>query len=305
MSDRVGHDHSRTQAEASGRRLAWALAITGTVLIAEVAGGLLSGSLALLADAGHMATDSIGLVIALLATTLMARPRDTSHTWGWARVEVLAAVTQALLLLIVCAAILWEAIHRLSRPVEVQPEAMLLVGILGLIANVASMLILYSGRRASLNMRAAFLEVLTDALGSVAVVAAALVLLTTGWPYADSVASLLIAIMIIPRAVSLLRESLAILLEKAPRDLDMGEVERHLLDNPAIASVHDLHASTIGTGVVSVTAHVVLEPKPGGIDSSAVLEQIQACIHDHFPGRINHLTVQIDSADGRCEILAH
>lgn len=313
MSDRdghaaghaAGHDHSRLQAEASRTRLAWALGITGTILVVEVIGGFLSGSLALLADAGHMATDSIGLVIALIAASLMTRPRSTNRTWGWARMEVLAATGQALLLFVVCASILWESLHRLAQPAPVQSGPMLIVGVIGLTANVASMAILYGGRGNSLNMRAAFLEVLTDALGSIAVIVASIVLITTGWPYADSVASLLIAAMIVPRVFSLLRGSLSILMESSPRDLDVDELERHLLTQAQVASVHDLHASTIGTGVVSVTAHVVLVPGADA-ESAAVLADIQTCIRKHFPGKINHLTVQIDSSDGQCaQVLTH
>lgn len=304
MSDHAGHDHSRLQAEASRTRLVWALAITGTILVVEVVGGVLSGSLALLADAGHMATDSIGLVIALFAANLMTKPRSASRTWGWARIEVLAAVGQSILLLLVCITIFWEALERLIQPAPVQSGPMLAVGIIGLAANVASMAILYGGRDNSLNMRAAFLEVLTDALGSIAVVVAALVLLTTGWPYADSVASLLIAVMIVPRVITLLRDSLSILMESSPRNLDVDELERHLLNQPEVSSVHDLHASTIGTGVVTVTAHVVLTP--GDHNSAAVLQAIQTCVQEHFPGKINHLTVQIDSSDGQCaEVLTH
>lgn len=298
--------HSHSHASASRRRLAWALAITGTVLVAEVVGAYISGSLALLADAGHMAADSLGLVIALIAATLMTRPRSSRRTWGWARSEVIAAAVQATLLLIICLSILWEAIQRLQSPVAVETGPMFWIGLLGLAANIASLLILSGGRGDSLNMKAAFLEVMTDALGSVAVIVAAIVAMTTGWIYADSVASLIIAVMILPRAFLLLRQSVRILLEAAPTNLDVDEVRTHLQNHPAVAEVHDLHVTTIGTGLVTLTAHVVLKPATPVAESAAVVQDIQKCLTEHFPGMINHATVQVDAAESDChQILTH
>lgn len=301
----AGHSH----ASASRGRLTGALIVTALVLLAEVVGAIISGSLALLADAGHMLVDSTGLVIALIAAHLMARPRSRQRTWGFVRAEVVAAALQSLLLLVICVTILWEAIGRLTEPVEVQAGPMLTIGLVGLVANLISLWILAGGRDSSLNMKAAFLEVLTDALGSVAVIVAAIVLMTTGWPYADSVASLLIAAMIIPRSWHLLRQSVSILMENAPAGLDLSEVEQHLLRQDAVESVHDLHATTVGTGLVTLTAHVVLRPEMAnlpGAEQARILRGIQTCIKDHFAGKINHLTVQIDTPGLNCsEVLAH
>lgn len=305
----AGEPHSHSYADSSKQRLAWALGVTALIMLVEVAGAIISGSLALLADAGHMLVDSAGLVIALIAAHLMSKPRSQSRTWGFVRAEVVAAALQSLLLLIICMTILWEALRRLTDPVNVEPLPMLTIGIVGLVANLISLAILSGGRNASLNMKAAFLEVLTDALGSVAVIIAALVLLTTGWPYADSAASLLIAAMIIPRSVKLLRASVSILMENAPKNLDLQEVEEHLLKYPEVAAVHDLHATTVGTGLVTLTAHVVLAEEMAELSAaeySRLLNSIQACMRQHFPGDVNHLTVQIDLPGTNCEaVLAH
>ncbi len=307
QSRESGHSHSH--GSTSTRRLAWTLGVTVVILVVEVVGVFISGSLALLADAGHMLVDSSGLVIALIASHLVLRPRSTSRTWGYVRAEVVAAALQALFLLVICITILWEAIGRLSDPVEVASTPMLIIGVVGLLGNLVSLFILAGGRDSSLNMRAAFLEVATDALGSVAVIVAAIVLITTGWPYADSVASVLIAAMIVPRSYKLLRDSVHILMENAPEGLDMEEVEAHLLKHPQVAEVHDLHANTVGTGLVTVTAHVVLKPEMAnlsGAEQAELLQEIQSCIKDHFPGQINHLTVQIDPPGNDCdEVLAH
>lgn len=300
----TGHGHGLT----STVRLAWALGITGTVLAVEVVGAYITGSLALLADAGHMLVDSAGLVIALIAAHLMRLPRSAKRTWGYARAEVVAAALQALLLLLICIMILREGISRLSEPVTVQPGPMLVIGGVGLVANLLSLWILAGGREHSLNTRAAFLEVLTDALGSVAVIVAAAVLWTTGWPYADSVASVLIALMILPRSWKLLRESVAILMETTPPGLDLAEVERCLGEHPDVESVHDLHARTVGTGLIDVTAHVVLTERfiDSGGDQSAVLADLQSRIKETCGDQISHLTVQLDSAETACEdLLAH
>ena len=305
MTDHHSHDHAGT----STKRLAWALGVTATILVVELVGAWISGSLALLADAGHMLVDSSGLVIALIAAHLIGRPRSSKRTWGFVRAEVLAAALQALLLLAICITILWEAFHRLSDPVLVESTPMLIIGIVGLVANLISLVILSGGRNESLNMKAAFLEVSTDALGSVAVIVAAVILMTTGWPYADSAASLLIAALIIPRSVRLLSESASILMGNTPSDLDLDQVQEHLLQQPEIAEVHDLHASTIGTGLVALTTHVVLRDDMAnmpGAEQAALLQHIQKCVKEHFPDQIHHLTVQIDPPATECEeVLAH
>ena len=273
-------------------RLAVAFAITTAVLLAEVAGALITGSLALLVDAAHMLTDAGGLLMALLASTLMAR-----RTWGFLRAEVLAALAQAAILLAVGLYAFIEGLQRLFAPPEVASGPLLLFGILGLAGNLASLAVLGSGRGANLNMRAAFLEVLNDALGSVAVIASALVIATTGWAQADAVAGMLIAVLIVPRTLKILAEAAHILLESTPRDLDLAEVRDHLEAVPHVVSVHDLHASQIATGVPVLSAHVVVEDHCFH-DGHApqILDQLQHCVAEHFDVAIDHSTFQLEPA---------
>lgn len=208
------HSHHHSHSSASTARLGWALAVTGLVVVAELVGAFLSGSLSLAADAGHMVVDASGLVIAVAAVVLTRRPRDDKRTWGWARSEVLAAALQAGMLLTISVMVAWEGAWRLLAPPEVEAGPMLLIGIVGLVANVASLAILAGGRDANLNMKAAFLEVANDALGSLAVIIAAVTEWAFGWTRADALASLLIAALMAPRALALLRRSLAILMEQ-------------------------------------------------------------------------------------------
>jgi len=296
------HAHVTT----SRTRLGAALAVTATVLVAELVGAVATGSLALAADAGHMAVDSTGLVIALLAAHLVARPRDDRHTWGWARSEIVAAALQAGMLAVICVIVAWEAVSRLAHPEPLEPVPMLVIGVIGLVANAVSLGILSGGRQDSLNMRAAFLEVANDALGSIAVIVAAVIALTTGWHGGDAVASLFIAVLMAPRAVALLRRSLRILMEETPEGLDLAQVRAHALSVPGVADVHDLHATTIATGMVSLTAHVTVDP---GLDQEAhegILHALQTCVATHFPIPVEHATFQIDLPAHRDhELLEH
>ncbi len=287
--------HSHSHASASKQRLVWALVVTALVMLAEIVGAWLSGSLALLADAAHMLVDSMGLVVALSATILMTRPRSEKRTWGFARAEVLAAGLQAGILIGLAAFIGVEAVKRLEEPTVVIVGPMLWVGAFGLLGGLISMRILAGGRNDSLNMKAAFLEVMSDALGSVAVLVAAAVLATTGWPYADSVASLAIAVLIGFRAFFVLRQSVRILMETAPSGLGVGEVRQRLLANPSVLSVHDLHASVIGTGINVLTAHVVVDDQCIEQGRTVdVLHQLQESLED-LPVDLNHVTLQIES----------
>lgn len=288
-----GHTHSH--AHASRGRLAAALAVTATILTVELVAAFLSGSLSLAADAGHMAVDSSGLVVALCAAHLMARPRDDRHTWGWARSEVLAASLQAGMLIVICAVVIWEGIERLLHPHEVEALPMLLVGVVGLVANGISLLILMGGRDESLNMKAAFLEVANDALGSCAVIAAALIAWLTGWVGADAVASLVIAAFMAPRALSLLRTSIGVLMEKVPEELDLSEVRMHVLEVPGVEGIHDLHVSTVSTGLVSLTAHIMVVPTLTAAERDSLVHALGECVHSHFPITIDHATFQLES----------
>lgn len=295
-----GHDHGAVvagSAPGQRRRLAVALGITSAVLVAEVVGAAVTGSLALLVDAGHMLTDAGGLALALVAASLVARPATSRRTWGWRRAEVVAAGVQAAILLAVGVYALVEGVRRLTAPPEVNPAGMLVVGVVGLVANVVCLAVLAGGRSANLNLRAAFLEVAADALGSVAVIAGAVVVATTGWARADAVAGMLVAAWILPRAVVILRESGDVLLEATPTGLDLDAVREHLLALPHVREVHDLHAGRISTTLPVLSAHVVVDDSCFH-DGHApqVLDQLQDCVARHFPVSVEHSTFQLEPA---------
>ena len=294
----MGHGHGHTPATAGGAhhgRLVIVLGLTLTVLAAEVVGAVLSGSLALLADAGHMATDAAGLALALAAVSLAQRPARGRRTFGWQRVEILAAVANGLLLLAVAVYVLVEAIRRIGRPPEIGFGLMLVVASVGLVVNLGSMAVLHRGRDDSLNVRGAYLEVLADALGSVAVIIAAVVIATTGWTPADIVASVVIGCLVVPRAWHLLREAFDVLLEAAPRGVDLGEVRSHILGVDGVLDVHDLHAWTITSGLPVLSAHVVVtdEALAAG-HGGRVLDAICSCLGEHFD--LEHCTFQLEAA---------
>jgi cobalt-zinc-cadmium efflux system protein len=292
------HDNGAGPAAvADRRRLAVVLLITGAVLVAEVGGAVLTGSLALLADAGHMLTDAAGLAVALVAAHLMTRPATTRRTWGFQRAETLAAAGQAMLLLGVGVYVFVEAVRRLVEPPEIASLGMLVFGVIGLVGNLVSIAVLTRIRSANLNLRAAFLEVLNDALGSVAVIVAAIVIVTTGWTRADAVVSLFIAALILPRTVALLRDTTRVLLESTPVGLDLDDVRRHILEVPHVQAVHDLHASQIATGLPVLSAHIVVDDEcfhDGHIPR--LLDQLQACVAEHFPVSVEHSTFQFEQA---------
>lgn len=289
----MSHDHAAQT--HNRRRLAIAFGVTALILVTQVVGAVVTGSLALLVDAGHMLTDAGGLFMALVAATLMMRPTTATHTWGYLRTEVLAAAAQAAVLLAVGIYALIEGVRRLSDPPEVPSDGLLIFGIIGLAGNIVALLVLAGGRDANLNLRAAFLEVVNDALGSVAVIVSAIVIATTGWTRADALAGMLIAVLIIPRTLMLLRQTTRILLESTPKELDLEEVRQHLLEVPHVLDVHDLHASLIATGVPVLTAHVVLDEqcfRDG--HAPQVLDALQACAAQHFPVTIDHSTFQLE-----------
>lgn len=288
------HDHNHARG-ASHTRLAAALALTSTILIAELIGAILSGSLSLAADAGHMLVDSSGLAIALLAAHLMRRPRTPRYTWGLARAEILAAAFQAGILLVVSLLVAYEAIRRILTPEPLHPTPMLIVGIIGLAANAGSLLILAGGRDHNLNLKAAFLEVANDALGSLAVILAAILALTLGWTGVDTAASLLIVALMIPRAWRLLRTAILILLEATPDGINTEDIRNHMLALPHVTNVHDLHVTTVATGVIALTAHIGTEPGLTDTDRLHLLHDLEDCAASHFGTPILHTTFQLDT----------
>ncbi|MEU3604618.1 cation diffusion facilitator family transporter [Streptomyces sp. NPDC035033] len=300
----AGHDHGHshggtppagTAGAAYRARLRIALGITLSVMVIEIVGGLVADSLALIADAAHMATDAIGLAMALLAIHFANRPPSGNRTFGFARAEILAALANCLLLLGVGGYVLYEAVQRFMEPAETKGGLAIAFAVVGLVANVVSLSLLMRGQKESLNVRGAYLEVMADALGSVTVIVAAGIILLTGWQYADPIASLVIGLMIVPRTVKLLRETLDVLLEAAPKGVDMGEVRAHLLALPGVEDVHDLHAWTITSGMPVLSAHVVVDA--GALDSvghEKMLHDLQGCLGDHFD--VEHCTFQLEPA---------
>ncbi|MEK6720093.1 MAG: cation diffusion facilitator family transporter [Chloroflexota bacterium] len=281
-------------AAASRGRLVTVFVVTLGVFVVELVGGIASNSLALIADAGHMLTDVAGIGLALLAIWFGSRPANDGRTFGFLRLEILAAVVNAVLLFGVAAFVLIEAWRRLSAPPEIASGLMLAVALLGLAANGVSLYLLRDAQRHSLNMRGAYLEVLGDFAGSVAVIVAAIVIGATGWTAADAIASALIGLLIIPRTWGLLREAVDVLLEATPRGIDLDDVRSHILGAPGVADVHDLHAWTITSGMNVVSAHVVLAE---GAEPPAVLDELCRCLTGDFD--IEHSTFQLEAPDRR------
>ncbi len=289
----MAHTHGSAAAANRGR-LVVVLFLSLAILVVEALGGIVANSLALLADAGHMLTDVAGVGMALLAIWFAGRPATPGRTYGYLRVEIIAAVTNAFLLFGVAALILFGAWRRLSEPPEVATGLMLLVALVGLGANAISMLLLRDAQRSSLNMRGAYLEVTGDFLGSGAVILAAMVIALTGSTTADAVASALIALLILPRTFSLLRDATDVLLEATPKGVDMEHVRQHILDAPGAVDCHDLHAWTITSGMNVVSAHVILAE---GADPAVTLDALCACLSDDFD--IEHSTFQLETVDRR------
>ena len=295
----MGHDHNHAPGiTATGkhrRRLIAVLAITMAVVLIQVAGAALSGSLALLADAGHMLSDAAGVFIALLAAWIASRPASDLRTYGYQRAEVLAALANALILVAIAVVIFTEAIRRIGDAPEVQTDIMLYAAILGAAANLVSLLILRGAQKESLNVRGAYLEVLGDLLGSMAVIAAAVVIMLTGFLAADTIASVLIAIMILPRAWHLLRDVVDVLLEAAPKGVEVQMIREHILSVAGVVAVHDIHIWTITSGVPVFSAHVVVEDgvlSARGADQ--VLDKLTTCLGSHFD--TEHCTFQLEPA---------
>ena len=293
------HDHAVTGTRQRGKLLV-VFAITFTVMAAEIIGAFLTGSLALLADAGHMFTDSTGLLIALIAASLALKPPTLKRTWGYKRAEIIAAAFQAALLLVVGTFVIVEGVRRFFEPPEIAGPAMLWFGVLGLAGNAVGLIVLASGRNHNFNMKAAFLEVLNDALGSVAVITAAIIIAVTGWVQADAIVSLLIGVLIIPRTLKLLRDTVNVLMENAPAGLDLGEVREHILALPHVIDVHDLHASLVGSGTPVLSAHVTVEDTCMMDGHAAtILADLQRCVAEHFDVSVEHSTFQIEPAAHR------
>ena len=287
-----GHAHGHERSRSSSSPALWrAFALTSSVLILEAVGGFLTGSVALLADAGHMLTDAGALGIALFAAWAASRPRGPRHSFGYGRAEVLAALLNGLLLGGVSVGVGLESFARLGAPHAVQAGPMLGIAVVGLAANLLSGLFLMRSARDNLNVRAAFYHVATDALGSLAAIAASAAILLFGWQSADAVAGLAIAVLLVWSGVRLMRESIHILLEGAPYHLDLEQIAQRVRAVPGVARIHDLHIWTVGSGFPAMSAHVDLAP---GADPEAVRRAVHRLLHLEYA--VAHTTIQTESA---------
>jgi len=262
------------------------------ILLVELIGALAANSLALLADAGHLAVDATGLGLALLAGWAGGRPADNERTFGYRRLEILTVLVNVGLLFGVGTFILIEAFHRLSTSVSVSPLPMIGVAALALVGNGVALLMLRPVAAHSLNVRAAYLEVLSDFAGAAAVIAAGLVILVSNFLWADLIASFLIGLLIVPRTLRLLREALGVLLEATPRGLNLAEVRAHILEAPGVVAVHDLHVWSISSGINLVSAHVIVSAQ---VTSTEVLDHLCRCLAGYFD--VEHSTFQIERVD--------
>ena len=282
------HDDGSDRGQAASKGLKGALILTTLFLIAEVAGGLISNSLTLLADAGHMFTDVGALAFSLFVAWLARQPANSSKTYGYLRWEILAALLNGGVLLAVSAGIVWEAILRLRAPEPVETGLMFTIGVAGLLVNAASARLLHGGSGHSLNVRAAYLHVLSDLLGSAAAVVAALFIRYKGWTIADPIASIVMTLLIVRSSWGLVRESVDVLLEATPSHIDLKQVHEALHAIPGVESVHDLHVWTLTSGVVAMSAHVLV-PDPAGHQAS-----LEAMTRAVAAQGIQHVTIQLE-----------
>lgn len=286
----AGHTHALPTSQ-NKKYLLIALALTSTFLVAEVIGGLIAGSLALLSDAAHMLTDASALAISLAAIHIGQRPADSRRTFGYYRFEILAAAFNAILLFLVALYILFEAYQRLKHPPEIQSGTMLVIAVIGLVVNLISMRLLSTGKDASLNVKGAYLEVWSDMLGSIGVIIGALVIKWTGWTWLDSAIAVGIGLWVLPRTWTLLKESIQVLLEGVPEGIVLDKVEAAILTLPGVASVHDLHVWSISSGKASLTVHVVCQD--ANVDWSTLLQSIRTLLAKEFD--LHHATVQLET----------
>jgi cobalt-zinc-cadmium efflux system protein len=295
----TGHSHAGgaagTVTGQHRRALIAVMTLSTLIAVAEIIGALITGSLVLLADAAHMAADAAGLGLSLLAAYVASRPPTARRTFGYARAEILAAMANAVLLLGMAAFIIVDAIRRLMSPPEVSSGLIIVFGVIALVANAVSLLLLRRGQAESLNLRGAFLEVASDALGAVAVIVTGVIIAATGFTRADPIASLAVGLLILPRTWQLLRETVDVLLEASPRGMDLSEVRQHMTTLGGVRDVHELHAWTITSGLPVLSAHVVVDPEV--FDDGrcfTMLDRLQDCLRGHFD--VEHSTFQIEPA---------
>ena len=285
----AGHDHGGGEVKHE-KPLWWALGLTATFLVAEVIGGLLTNSLALLSDAAHMATDVIALTISLIAVRLSRRPPDAKRTYGYARMEAIGAMVNGGMLFLVAGYILWEAVGRFSEPPSVASTGMLVIAALGLVINLIAMRLLKAGSGESLNVKGAYLEVWADMLGSVGVIIGALIIQFTGFYIADPIIAVLIGLWVLPRTWTLLRAAGQVLMQGVPDGLDLEAVRAMMLSHPSVEAIHDVHAWALASKEPILTAHIVLDAPTEDIDQ--VRRTLAAALDEQFG--IAHATLQVE-----------
>jgi cobalt-zinc-cadmium efflux system protein len=295
-SNSHGHSHATGHRAADRRRLAWTLVLVALYAGAEVAGGLATNSLALLADAGHMVSDAAALGLALFALWMAGKPGSAQHTYGYRRVEILAALANGAALLAVAVFIVVEAIGRFRQPPEVEAPLMMAIAAGGLLVNGVALAVLHGGRDSSLNLRGAWLHVAGDALGSVQALVAGGLIWAFDWRLADPIVSVLISLLVVWSGWKLLAETLSVLMEQAPRHIDVKRVEEAIAGVPGVREVHDLHVWTITSGMEAMSVHVVAPDR----EASPLLRDIRASMHSGFG--IDHVTVQVEDDElGPCD----
>lgn len=278
--------------ETNRKRLWLVMVLTAGVAIIQGIAAWVSGSLALLADAGDMVSDALGLILALIAMRIAVKPGSQQQSFGMHRVEVLAAAVNGLLLLVIACVIAISAARRLVNPPMIDAPVVIVVGLIGLVVNTIGVFALREGAKHNINVKGAYLEVFGDAIGSVMVVISALVIWFTGFNLADVLASFVIVVLIVPRAVLLLRDVVEVLLEAAPRSIDLNQVRNHILEVPGVLDVHDVHVWTLTSGMAVMSAHVVITD---AADSHQVLDELRDCLRDHFD--VDHSTFQLETAE--------
>ena len=285
----MAHNHGSAASRHQGRLLL-VFTLTATFMVVEAVVGFLADSLVLIADAGHMLSDAAGLGMALVAIWLARRPADDRRTYGYFRAEILAALFNAVLLVAVAGYIFYEAFNRFTDPPEVASAPLLVVASIGLAVNIFGAGLLYTGSKESLNVRGAFLEVWKDILGSIAAIAAGVIILTTGWQYADPILAAGVGVLILPRTWDLLKQALNVLFEGTPEHLELGEIEAQIVSVSGVEAVHDLHVWTVTSGFVALSGHVLVSDDA---DRDAVLVSLRRDLADRFG--IDHITIQVEN----------
>ena len=292
-----GHDHSHDLRGASKRSLTIALVLISGFMLAEVVGGVLSGSLALLSDAGHMVTDAMSIALALFAMKVAERPPSAERTFGYRRAEVLAAMLNALSLWVIAAWVLFEAYHRIQDVPEIEGGLMLVVGVLGLLVNVAAAWVLHRSSKHSMNVEGALRHVMADLLGSVGVVISGIIIVTLGWTIVDPILSVVIALLVGHSSWRLTLKVFKVLLEGVPDHIDVYKLCSDIEDVEGVTVIHDVHVWTISSGLEALTAHVLIDPSYEG-DKEDLLRRLRSIALDDFA--IGHVTIQVEETVAGC-----